>query len=239
MAIVYGKSSQYLIRMEKLAQRKARIFSYLITIAVAFISAGILTAFFRELSLLSVALIILVCASLIYLTGRFYRHILESKLFRSGGKGEDLVFESLLKLPSNYIIFRDVVIPGVKGNIDFVVSGPNGIFCIEVKNHRGKITFRNNQLLRNNNFFEKDFMLQINSQSRNLNELLGQVLEEHRVEPVLVFSNPKTWVSLPSLSIQHVHVMHLRVLNNFILKRRPLSINNTLIERVLKGFVVQ
>lgn len=58
----------------------------------------------------------------------------------SGAKGEETVAEYLAHLNDRYDVIHDVVLPGEVGNIDHVVLGPNGVFVIETKNHKGYIT---------------------------------------------------------------------------------------------------
>lgn len=57
-----------------------------------------------------------------------------------GAEGEEKVAEYLYLLNDSYYVIHDVVLPGMIGNIDHIVLGPNGVFVIETKNHRGLIT---------------------------------------------------------------------------------------------------
>ncbi len=57
----------------------------------------------------------------------------------AGAKGEEAVASVLArKLPDSYVVINDVVLS--KGNIDHVVVGPNGVFCIETKRYGGKLS---------------------------------------------------------------------------------------------------
>ena len=58
----------------------------------------------------------------------------------SGAEGEEKVAKYLSLLDDSYYVIHDVVLPGTIGNIDHIVFGPNGIFVIETKNHKGFIT---------------------------------------------------------------------------------------------------
>lgn len=59
----------------------------------------------------------------------------------SGAEGEEKAAEYLGHLDIRYYVLHDVVLPGmVRENIDHVVLGPNGIFVVETKNHKGYIT---------------------------------------------------------------------------------------------------
>jgi len=70
--------------------------------------------------------------------------ILEQKLekyrrYNQGSKGEKIVGQSLKELVG-FLIVNDVQFRGMKGNIDHVVIGENGIFLIETKSFKGNIT---------------------------------------------------------------------------------------------------
>ena len=60
--------------------------------------------------------------------------------YRQGYKGEDEVTRVLSSaLSDDYHLINDVIFSDGYGNIDHIVLGPNGLFTIETKNHRGKI----------------------------------------------------------------------------------------------------
>jgi len=56
-----------------------------------------------------------------------------------GAQGEEKVAEYLSHLDGSYSVINDVVLPGMKGNIDHVIIGPEGVFVIETKNQNGLI----------------------------------------------------------------------------------------------------
>lgn len=49
-----------------------------------------------------------------------------------GRRGEELVARELDRLPDGWVVLNDVFV-GVGGQIDHLVLGPNGVFCIETK----------------------------------------------------------------------------------------------------------
>ena len=63
------------------------------------------------------------------------------KLF-SGARGESSAKKYLGKLPSDYCVFSNFHLQyeGKECEIDLLVIGSNGIFAVEVKNHKGKIS---------------------------------------------------------------------------------------------------
>lgn len=63
--------------------------------------------------------------------------------YRSGLSGERKVAESLAAaLGNEYSLFNDVTLKTwEKSNIDHIVVGPTGVFAIETKNNKGKISY--------------------------------------------------------------------------------------------------
>jgi hypothetical protein len=69
--------------------------------------------------------------------------------FRSGITGEQDVTRLLAKLPDEYVVVNDVMLPGQRGNVDHVVLGPCGIVVIETKRYRGSIACRRGRWFQN------------------------------------------------------------------------------------------
>jgi hypothetical protein len=69
--------------------------------------------------------------------------------FRSGIAGEQDVTALLGRLPDGYVVVNDVVLPGMRGNIDHVVFGPCGIVVIETKRYRGVVACRHGRWSQN------------------------------------------------------------------------------------------
>jgi len=66
-------------------------------------------------------------------------------LLRSGAAGENHVLSILSKLPDQFCIFNQVIIPNPRAKrgfneIDFVVIGDSALIIVEVKNHKGHVT---------------------------------------------------------------------------------------------------
>lgn len=114
-----------------------------------------------------------------------------SKYYR-GWSGERDISRLLQDLPDSYSVFRDVRIGDHKGNLDFVVVGPGGIFILEVKAHGGDIGYNGYALTVNGHTFaDKNFFNQIHGQTW----ALKNYLEAHGaggayIHSALVFSNP-------------------------------------------------
>ncbi|UCB60961.1 MAG: NERD domain-containing protein [Candidatus Bathyarchaeota archaeon] len=75
--------------------------------------------------------------------GWFYFLLREYPSWRAGIAGERKVIKTLSSaLSDEYSIINDIMLKsGVHGNIDHIVVGPTGIFVIETKNHKGRISY--------------------------------------------------------------------------------------------------
>jgi len=77
------------------------------------------------------------------IAGWYYFLLLQYRNYRAGMIGEQKVTRTLsAALSDEYSIFIDVKLESmVSGNIDHIVVGPTGIFVIETKNYKGKISY--------------------------------------------------------------------------------------------------
>jgi hypothetical protein len=162
-----------------------------------------------------------------------YLHIAEH--FRQGLDGEEVTAEELQKLPDEYTVIQDVSIPGMKTNIDFVVLGTNGVFAVEVKSHRGEITYDGRQLRRNGYPLEKDFLRQSRTEATALTEYLQANVDRNLyANPILVFSDQKARLKFGKLPLNGVVVIRVDWLNEQIVKSRiPQIISPQSIDQII------
>lgn len=82
-------------------------------------------------------------AAILPTLGAYHYHKVHSHI-KQGMEGEKRVIEFLKsKFDNSHFLINDVVYVNERGNkenIDHVVLGPNGVFAIETKDYRGKIT---------------------------------------------------------------------------------------------------
>ena len=84
----------------------------------------------------------LICpVALVFIFGysNIFLHYNYGRNYRRGLEGEELLTKTLSDLSDDYYLINDIRLPGIYGNIDHILLGPNGIFVIETKNYRGKI----------------------------------------------------------------------------------------------------
>src|SRR5574341_1196879 len=122
-------------------RRAAELADYLRTLplrlaAVAAVAlvAGLLTLSFG----LAIPAAIGVGGGLAYLLR--FRVSAETKAWRRGAKGERLTARRLRRLGRGWTVFHDLAIPGSRANADHLVIGPPGVFLIDSKHYRGRLT---------------------------------------------------------------------------------------------------
>lgn len=99
----------------------------------------------------------------------------ESKSYIIGSHGENNIQEELqCHLSDEYACFHHVVVGRAKGDIDFVVVGPTGVYVIEVKNYSGTISLRNGELMRNGWLLQKNIFRQVGIQADGLERFLRE-----------------------------------------------------------------
>ena len=77
---------------------------------------------------------------------------LRIEAFFKGAAGEEIVARELSRLPAGYHVFHSLdagggVLMWRGGDLDHVVVGPTGVFAIETKNWRGKVTLADGAVL--------------------------------------------------------------------------------------------
>ena len=64
---------------------------------------------------------------------------------RAGLKGQRILPRMLAGLDDNYYLLNNLNLPGRSDDIDHLVIGPNGLFALETKHHRGRIFWRDGE----------------------------------------------------------------------------------------------
>ena len=99
-----------------------------------------------------------------------------------------------------------------------IFSNATGIFVIEVKSHKGKITFDGQNLLINNNHFEKNILKQVMGEALDLHKfILEKTNKDYFVTPVLVFSNSHAYMKFGLQPIKKAFVIQKAYLKKVLL----------------------
>lgn len=223
MAVFYGKKSQYEVWNKKISRIAFLIWcSYsLFIICIALFESAL-----RKFSLPSILAMIIVFGP-IYLIADYLRRKELSTFFKyaSGLRGEAAVWYELHRLDNAYHVFEDIKIPGHEENIDFVVIGPTGLFTIEVKNHKGIIEYNGQELARNGNRLENNFIKRSMDETLALhNHIASMCNSTVFVSPIIVFSNYFATLRFNHDSIHNIHVIKRKWLISTILSGATQSI---------------
>lgn len=200
MSHLYGTQRDYLL---------IRTVAYLLLSVTAVLTGVILgyiiiSVIFENLALIgtftgliSIALFFIPFLSTIWLLHRLHKSLDQKGFFYfSGLIGEEKILKQLTRLDDRFSVFQDAKLPGRRDNIDFIVLGPGGVFTIEVKSHKGRISFDGSSLLRNGRVLEKDFLKQARGQALGLHDhLLEKTGADIWVKPIIVFTG--TYLKIP------------------------------------------
>jgi hypothetical protein len=64
---------------------------------------------------------------------------------QAGLRGQRRMIEILGLLDDRYYLINNLKLPGRADDVDHIIVGPNGVFAIETKNHRGRIYWQQGQ----------------------------------------------------------------------------------------------
>lgn len=189
MAIIFGKPSKYLKGMAAIHTAAGMGYLLISAYIVWIVFVKNQSQFKDPIGVL--ALFIVFGPLFAFAYWQYKKHDYGANSFLNGLSGERTIAVELKRvLNDQYAVFCDVNIPDKYSNIDYVIVGPSGIFTLEVKSHRGSITFDGNQLLRNGKAFEKDILKQTMAEALSLHDYLRERLGiDIFIKPALVFSN--------------------------------------------------
>ena len=237
MSHFFGKESEYSILRARIALGGALAYALIGGVAFYIALSKNISHIFDPIYLMA---IVIVYCPLFWVVYYFYKkEDTEANDFIQGLRGEDVVANSLKKLPEVYSVFADAIIEGKSSNIDFVLVGPTGVYAIEVKSHRGQIGFNGLELTRYGELLEKDFLKQVKSEALSLHNYLKDELKvDIYIKPVIVFSRARLNFGLKPIDdvfiIQKQWIQKLLATHPFY--RFP--IERKVIEEKLKSLVV-
>lgn len=144
------------------------------------------------------------------LTPVFWRR---RSILRSGILGERTAAQAVRRLPASYRAVSSVRLrtkDGRRCEMDFVVIGPNGVFVVENKHHRGRITgsvqdahWRQEKQGRGGAAYQAQFYNPVKQVSTHVHHL-AQALRAHGfdvwVQSAVYFSHPETQLALRGLA---------------------------------------
>ena len=134
-------------------------------------------------------------------------HLKKKSIFEIGLKGENALRDHLREiLTDEHTVLYNV--PAEKGDIDCIIIGPEGLYAIEAKNHKGVITYADSswkqvKRSRNGSFHTgslKNPSLQLIGNIKWLKGYLARYNIKAWVNGLIVFTNPDAIISTDSLN---------------------------------------
>jgi len=107
--------------------------------------------------------------------------------FFKGARGEEKVAGILSSLPDSYHVFNDF--KAGNSRVDHVVVGPSGVYSIETKFWRGKVTIEDGHILLDNQLPDRPPLAQTVREASLVRSLLAKLGWVGVVTPVLVFAS--------------------------------------------------
>ena len=226
MAVFYGQTSRY-----ELLMRKIHKLAFLIwcTYSIFILSFVIYQYIHFNFSLGSFLALCIVFGP-IYFIADYLRRKDQSTFhkFSSGLRGETAVWYELHRLNNAYHVFEDITLPGHNENIDFVVFGPTGIFTVEVKNHTGNIGYNGEELTRNGDIFENNFIKRSMDETLALHTYIANSCNVTIfVTPIVVFSNYFATLNFSHDFIRNIHIIKRKFLISTILSGSAQTLSST------------
>jgi hypothetical protein len=203
MAKFYGKTGGYLIRNDLKYFSFAVGLVLLVLILIWLIAKSAPPVIVGVAALFFIFFIVVPANPFIL----FFRR--KSNRFYRGWGGERAIKKELENLPKNFTVFQGLKIGKHKGDIDFVVLGPTGIFLLEVKSHKGEIGFNGLDLTLNGKSFNgKSPLRQVHGETWALKKYLAlHTKKDFFIHSVLVFSNPRAEVHFGYNPIANIYVV--------------------------------
>lgn len=127
--------------------------------------------------------------------------------FVKGARGEEWVARELAFLPSSFHVFHGLSL-GKAGSVaaerdcDHVVAGPSGIFVIETKHWRGKVSIRDGRIWSNGSAPDRDPIDQVKQAAVAIRTLLREEAgaADLDVQPVLCFAGSELTPSVQGVA---------------------------------------
>ena len=172
---------------------------------------------------LFVAVAVIVTAFSLYKLIRFMKEV---RTINQGIHGERIVADFLWEkiVPNGYFLLNDV--PGDFGNIDHVLIGKTGVFCLETKmfskrddGQPNKISVESGSLRRNGAKLSRDPIKQVIGLTQALEGLIGK-RTQIKVRPIPVVVFPGCWFQDRDRYLVHqgVRVLNPAYIENFVLE---------------------
>ena len=121
-----------------------------------------------------------------------------------GARGEERVAGILATLPDGWNVFHDLVAQGL--HVDHVVAGPAGVFAVETKNWRGRVTVEDGEVLVGGVLPDRAPVVQAMREADAVKAALKKMGWEGDVTPVLCMASDTC--SAPETEVRSVALLN-------------------------------
>jgi hypothetical protein len=154
--------------------------------------------------------------SLVYVRwslGKGLRHV---ERFFKGARGEEKISGILQSLPDSYHVFNDFV--AGRAHVDHVVAGPAGVFAVETKYWRGRVTVEDGHVLLDGQLPSRSPLAQVKREAALVKAKLAASGWNGAVTPVLAFASDTFEAAIAEIQgVVIINSNHLR--NSFSTER--------------------
>jgi hypothetical protein len=140
----------------------------------------------------------------------------DERAYRIGAKGERQVAAKLADLGPKWHALHSIVLSDSGTDLDHLVVGPGGVFCINTKNHPGKkVWVGGNTLMVSGQ--RQSYVGASRSEAKKISRILTNACGHHvRVDPIVVIANGDLTVKEQP---NEVHVASRRRIRSWILEQ--------------------
>ena len=125
--------------------------------------------------------------SLLYIAWSLNKGLRHVERFFKGARGEEKVSGILKSLPDSYHVFNDFVAGRI--HVDHVVAGPAGVFAVETKYWRGRVTAEDGHILLDGQLPSRPPLAQVKKEAALVKAKLADAGWNGAVTPVLAFAS--------------------------------------------------
>ena len=216
-SFTFDRDIYYIVRViiigKRFVEQKAEQYSRYLTIAlmiVVFLSLALLLT----MGWSSVPFIMFLLISLSPL-------VIYAERYSKGAEGERKIEESLKGVfDDSFILIGDLRLPGIRGNIDYVLVCPKGVFIIEVKNYSGYIVCEGDKWYKVGNTGLWYEISSISKQVKFYAAYLGNFLRKRGIKvwvnPLIVFTDSSIRLELRNPTVK---ILKLEELAEYITKK--------------------
>lgn len=158
-------------------------------------SLGVSVAVLFAFPLIGLLAVVLSLGYVGFSLSRGLKHV---ERFFKGARGEEQVAQILKSLPESYHVFNDFV--ALHNHVDHVVVGPAGVFAVETKFWRGRVTVEEGHILLDGQLPSRSPLSQVIREADAVHAALAKKGWKGAVTPVLAFASNTFEAKIAELS---------------------------------------